>query len=124
MGTVTVVTQTESSLTVRWDPPSLPNGLVIQYDIIAIPTSTAGLSSPLGGVAMATVDVVEPAMLLVATLTGLQPATNHTLTLTAYTSAGGERGASVTIATAESGEVYCNISIVLCYVLIYTSKGE
>ena len=53
---------------------------------------------------MATVDVTEPEMPLLVTLTALSPATTYSLVLTAYTTAAGGSGFPVALTTMESGE--------------------
>ena len=93
-----------SSLTLTWQQPTARNGLITRYDVTATPVSTAGLRSPLGSVAMVTVEVQEPEMVLMATLTGLEPATTYSISVTAYTTAGGGTGPAIAIATLESGE--------------------
>ena len=53
---------------------------------------------------MVMVEVQEPEMVLMATLTGLEPATTYSISVTAYTTAGGGTGPAIAIATLESGE--------------------
>ena len=64
---------------------------------------------------METVEVQEPEMVLMATLTGLEPATTYSIFVTAYTTAGGGTGPATAIATLESGEtLFYTIYIVYC----------
>lgn len=100
---MTLVVASSTTLTVTWDTPSSPNGLITRYDIIATPTSTVGVESPLGIIASTTLNVVEPEMVLLSILSGLVPATTYDVVLVAYTSAGGGSGSAVQLQTLESG---------------------
>lgn len=73
-----------------------------------MPTSTVGLDSPTGAVASTTLNVVQPEMVLLSTLRGLEPATTYSVVLTAYTSGGGGSGTAVLLQTEESGKLYRN----------------
>ena len=42
VGQVTLVVASSTTLTVTWDSPSSPNGLITGYEVIATPTSTVG----------------------------------------------------------------------------------
>lgn len=112
IGAPELLTRTSSSLTLTWQRPAVPNGLIVSYDVTAMPVSTIGLVSPLGNITMVTVEVQEPEMVLVATLTGLEPATTHSLYLTAYTAASGGTGSAIAIATLESGEPALNFEYI------------
>lgn len=83
-----------------------------------MPVSTIGLVSPLGNITMVTVEVQEPEMILMATLTGLEPATTHSLYLTAYTAASGGTGSAVAIATLESGEPALNFEYIQKLIMV------
>ena len=104
VGMVTPSVQSATTITVTWQRPTLPNGLITGYDITATPLSTTGLDSPQGSVAMATLLVGEPEMVLVVTVSLLEPATTYAVSLTAFTSAGGASGPAVEASTAETGE--------------------
>ena len=115
IGAPELLLHSSSSLTLTWQQPTTRNGLITRYDIMATPVSTIGLGSPLGSVAMEMVEVQEPEMVLVATLTGLEPATTYSIFVTAYTTAGGGTGPATAIATLESGETpFYTIYIVYC----------
>ena len=122
VGQVTLVVPSSSTLTITWDAPSSPNGLITHYDVIATPTSTVGLDSPLGSVSSTTLNVVEPEMVLLSILNGLVPATTYDVVLVAYTSAGGGNGTAVQLQTLESGmDVWSmwelvNITLSLLYI--------
>ena len=103
VGQVTLVVPSSSTLTITWDTPSSPNGLITHYDVIATPASTVGLDSPLGSVSSTTLNVVEPEMILLSILNGLVPATTYDVVLVAYTSAGGGNGTALQLQTLESG---------------------
>ena len=131
VGRVTLVVPSPNTLTVTWDTPSSPNGLITHYDVIATPTSTVGLDSPLGSASSTTLSVVEPEMVLLSILNGLVPATTYDVVLVAYTSAGGGNGTAVQLQTLESGmEVWSmweliNITLSLLYIQknCYISDG-
>lgn len=118
IGAPELLTRTSSSLTLTWQRPTVPNGLIVSYDITAMPVSTIGLVSPLGNITMVTVEVQEPEMILMATLTGLEPATTHSLYLTAYTAASGGTGSAVAIATLESGEPALNFEYIQKLIMV------
>ena len=113
VGAPQLLSRTSSSLTLTWRRPTVPNGLIIRYDVAAIPVSTIGLVSPLGIITMVTVEVREPEMVLMATLTGLEPATTHSVYLTAYTAAGGGNGSAIAFVTLESGEPALNLMVIV-----------
>ena len=100
---MTLVAPSSNTLTITWDTPSSPNGLITRYDVIATPTSTVGVDSPLGSVSSTTLNVVEPEVVLLSALSGLVPATTYDVVLVAYTSAGGGSGSAVQLQTLESG---------------------
>ena len=104
VGQVTLVASSSSSLTVTWDRPTVPNGLIIRYDITATPTSTVGLDSPLGTVSSTTLNAEEPEVVLLSILSGLVPATTYAVVITAYTIGGGGSGSAVQLQTDESGK--------------------
>ena len=104
VGMVTLVSLTESTLTVTWQMPAAPNGLITRYNLSATPTFTIGLDSVLGDVVTTSLDVDVPEQELQAVLVNLVPATVYEVTLTAYTSASGASGPAAEIATNESGK--------------------
>ena len=93
-----------STLAVTWDTPTAPNGLITRYDVTATPISTVGLDTPIGNAVSAALSVVEPEMVLLSTLSGLEPATTYSIVLNAYTSGGVGSGSAVLLDTDESGE--------------------
>lgn len=119
-----VAGSTKDSISLTWQRPTLPNGLIMQYSVNAVPANTVGLttpiSSPVSGelninVCLNTHSVMfdclkcysvvfkEPEMPLNITITGLQPATNYSITLTAATSAGSATGPPTHTLTGEDG---------------------
>ena len=100
---VSLVTRTSSTLTVTWDVPATPNGLVTRYSVLFNPVLTTGLANPAGGPVTVPLDMEEPAMVLLGVATGLRPATTYAVTLTAFTSAGSSSGADVQLDTEEAG---------------------
>ena len=104
VGQVTLVVASNTTLTVTWESPSSPNGHITRYEVIATPTSTVGLDSPLGSIASTALNVIEPEMVLLSILSGLVPATTYNVVLVAYTSAGGGSGSAVQLQTLESGK--------------------
>ncbi len=103
MGSVSLLTSTQSSLTFSWQRPTAANGLLTRYDITAEPLVTTGLRAPIGSSAMTTLEVQEPETALLATLSGLEPATTYSVTLLAYTRVGAAAGPPVLLPTDESG---------------------
>ena len=57
IGIVSVTSRTSSTLSVTWQRPSEPNGLVIQYGVLATPLNTEGLLSPLGSAVTVTLNI-------------------------------------------------------------------
>ena len=104
---MTLVAPSSNTLTITWDTPSSPNGLITHYDVIATPTSTIGVDFPLGSVSSTTLNVVEPEVVLLSALSGLVPATTYDVALVAYTSAGGGSGSAVQLQTLESSMYIC-----------------
>ena len=66
-----------------------------------------GLDTPLGGVVSTMLNVEQPEMVLLSSLSGLEPATTYSVVLTAYTSEGAGQGPPVLLKTDESGEWIC-----------------
>ncbi len=120
---VSVVASTTDSLTVTWSRPNMTRGLITSYDITAVPVSTVGLTTPLGSVSTISLVVSVPEMVLMATLSGLEPATCYQVTSTAFTRGGGASGPPTLASTRESGEQlfvytacvnYSQLSLLLC----------
>ncbi len=101
---MSLLVSTQSSFTVSWRRPAASNGLITRYDVTAEPLATIGLRSPLGGPATTTLEIQDPEVALLSTLTGLEPATTYSITLWAYTLAGRGGGTPVQLMTNESGE--------------------
>ena len=57
VGEVVVSDRTSTSMFLSWQQPSVPNGLVIRYNTVAMPTSTVGLDTPTGNPAQVSLDV-------------------------------------------------------------------
>ena len=104
---MTLVAPSSNTLTITWDTPSSPNGLITHYDVIATPTSTVGVNFPLGSVSSTTLNVVEPEVVLLSALSGLVPATTYDVVLVAHTNAGGGSGSAVQLQTLESSMYIC-----------------
>ncbi len=110
--TVSLVANTTDSLSVTWTRPSVTRGLITSYDITALPTSTVGLPSPLGSVSVSSLVVSSPEMVLVATLSGLEPATTYEVTATAFTRGGASTGPPTKLSTGEAGMSTYRIQLV------------
>ena len=83
-----------SNVTIRWNPPYTPNGVITQYSIQRSGTDIAGLDSNV----------------LMYTIEGLSPDTVYVLQLRAHTSAGAGPPSNLTIVT-------CKLFILL-YILV------
>ena len=57
VGTVTITTSSSTGFSAIWERPSIPNGLIIQYQVIASPIYTTGLVAPNGNVVTATLNI-------------------------------------------------------------------
>lgn len=57
IGVVSVTSRTSSTLSATWQRPSEPNGLIIQYRVLATPLNTEGLLSPLGSAVTVTLNI-------------------------------------------------------------------
>lgn len=93
---VMLLSRSHTSLTVAWQPPVSPNGLITHYNLSAF-------SSQSGSQASASLEITAPEQELQVSLGGLLPATAYLVTLTAFTSAGGNSGPPAEITTLESG---------------------
>ena len=117
MGSVSLLSRSESSLALSWERPTAPNGLIIRYTITAEPVSTVGLSTPLGSTATSELAIDQPLATLAASVSNLEPATSYSVTLTAYTiGGGGGSGPAVTIATTESGKMRSPSNHCICMI--------
>lgn len=78
---------TAYSLYISWDPPSTPNGLIVNYTVI------------IGGVSIATVgaDILE------YNVTGLYPFTSYNISIMACNSAGCINSPLIVSTTGEAG---------------------
>lgn len=104
LGTVSLVSQTSSSLTVSWAAPTASNGLITRYDVTFVPVRTVGLEEVSGDTVTASLSVTMPETVLLATANGLQPATTYAASLTGYTVGGAGTGSPLELTTDESGE--------------------
>ena len=105
VGVVTTVSRTSSSLTLSWDTPTQPNGLVTAYAVTLTPLTTFGLSVATGNATAVPLEVRIPEMVLLVVARGLAPATTYSAVLNASTSGGTGTGPTVQLATEESGEI-------------------
>lgn len=103
VGTVSLVSQTSSALTVSWTMPIASNGLITSYDVTFDPVRTVGLDEAAGDIVTVSLSVVMPEMVLLATANGVQPATTYSVTLTSYTGGGAGTGSPLELTTDESG---------------------
>ena len=46
VGQVLVTGSTSTSISVSWQPPSQPNGIIVRYTVAGTPVSTVGLATP------------------------------------------------------------------------------
>jgi len=99
VATAEAITQGSNFITVSWSVPAYPNGIITGYTVTAIPVRpTWGFMSDLlhnGSVSVNTTQIQ-------ATLSSLQVSTIYSITITAYTDAGGSTGTSVEIATSQA----------------------
>lgn len=104
VGVVSLVSQTSFSLTISWTAPTIPNGLITRYEVALSPVRTVGLDTPTGGGVTVPLSVETPEMVLIATATGLQPATTYAAILSASTARGQAEGTATQLTTSEAGK--------------------
>ena len=73
----------ENSLKISWEPPLVPNGVIIEYHVSASPVSSYSLSS-----VAQPMEWVFPNGSLTADLLGLQPGTGYNVTVRVKTTDG------------------------------------
>ena len=96
--------RSSSTLSVAWERPSEPNGLLTRYDITASPVSQSDKRKKRNNPSIVTIDIITPNQTLESVITGLHPATNYSLALTAFTDYGSYTGPVAYGLTLEDGK--------------------
>ena len=99
-----LVSLTSSSLSVSWDAPLSPNGLITDYEVTFEPVRTAGLELPSATRVSSFLSVDAPQTVLFVTRSELQPATTYSTAITAITGGGASSGQAIELTTSESGK--------------------
>jgi len=77
---LTLINKTENSLQIKWEPPVIPNVVIQEYQVSAVPMSSYSLSS-----VASPMEWLFPNSSLQQDLLGLQPGTNYNVSVRAKT---------------------------------------
>jgi len=100
--TVVSIAQGSDFITVSWSVPTFPNGILTGYTITATPIRpTWGLANDLQHNTSVSVNT-SGSQQLQAMVSSLQPSTTYSISVTAYTVAGGRTGPSIEITTSQA----------------------
>lgn len=80
---LSLISKNENSLKISWEPPLVPNGIVLEYHVAASPVSSYSVSS-----VASPMEWIFPNSTLTADLLGLQPGTGYNVTVKAKTTDG------------------------------------
>jgi len=75
-----LINKTENTLRIKWEPPIIPNVVIQEYQVSAVPVSSYSLSS-----VASPMEWLFPNSSLQQDLLGLQPGTNYNVSIRAKT---------------------------------------
>jgi usherin len=102
---ISFVNTTSTSLQMTWERPSLPNGIITQYEITTTPINNLFRKRREATLPVTTTIPIErPGQPLTTTIEGLSPATNYSVVLTASTAAASGHVSTVYVVTPEDSK--------------------